>query len=402
MSKAAKSPIEKQMAKLQSLSGAITNYNSPHLRVIRTPSPSLNAMFGNGWGLPIGFTWVLFGQPKDGKSLVVNSTMGQLHRDDPEAVIIKFDTEFRDQGQLGPEMLKVYGIDPKRYICFQVNSPAEVFDRITKDIHALIQDGLPVRLIVIDSVNGIQGRRRMVADSVESVTIGDLAQTLQDGMKAILPVQRDMGGDGSKAFAVICTSQVRSEMDPIEQKRLGSGPKVKMAASWGFKHYAEYFTFVRRNKNKEGREDLLGRKYEANGTDIAGKSENTAFRIMLNMRDSSIGPIGRSAEFTFSIDKGVINTAHEVFLMAMGRGVITRSGMKYTFMNSSWAGKEAVINAFENDPDLCKAAIKELHKQDLAGQWRAKDIETAKAAETSLDDEEKPEVPDTDLPLDDE
>ena len=66
-----------------------------------------------------------------------------------------------------PEMMKVYGIDPRRYICFQVNRPAEVFDRISKDVKALVQDGMKLKLVVIDSINGVQGRRRMAADSIE-------------------------------------------------------------------------------------------------------------------------------------------------------------------------------------------------------------------------------------------
>lgn len=378
------------MAKLGALSGAVTKYESPHAHVIRTPSPSINATFGNGWGLPQGFTWVMYGEPKDGKSLVANSTIGQLHKDDPEAWVIKFDTEFREKGQMTPEMMKVYGIDPRRYICFQVNRPSEVFDRISKDVKALVQDGMKLRLVVIDSINGVQGRRRMAADSVEDTTIGDLAQTIQDGMKQILPVQRDQDGDGSKAFSVICTCQVRSEMDALEQKRLGSGPKVKMAASWGFKHYAEYVMFVRRNKNKEGRQDILGRSYEAKagGTDLDDKAENVMFRLIGKMRDSSMGPIGRVGEFTFAIDHGVVHTCHEAFLMGTKRGIIERTNNTYSYGGSRWNGKEAIILALEQDPAMVQTILRDLHKADLAGLWRSQDVADAVKEDDGLAQQE--------------
>lgn len=382
------------MAQLLKLSGAVANHVNPHLNVIRTPSPSINATFGHGWGLPLGFTWVLFGEPKDGKSLVLNSTIGQLHTDDPEAIVIKFDTEFREKGQMTPEMMKVYRIDPRRYICFQVNTPAEVFDRITKEIKALIQNGLKIKLVAIDSINGVQGRRRMASKSIEDVTIGDLAQTIQDGMKAILPVQRDHAGDGSRAFSVICTCQVRSEMDMVEQKRLGNAPKVKMAASWGFKHYAEYVSYVRRNKTAAGKVDLLGRSYEARagGTDLAGKTESAMFRIIARMKDSSMGPIGRTGELTFSIDKGVVNVSHEVFLMGTGRGVIERSGPNYSYGGNRWNGKEAIVVAMEENPEIMRAIVTDLHKRDLAGEWREIDATNAQAPETDSDVDEDVEA----------
>lgn len=375
------------MGALQKLTGAVVSHENPHLKIIRTPSPSLNATFGHGWGLPLGFTWVLYGEPKDGKSLIINSTIGQVHQDDPEAIVIKFDTEFREKGQLTEEMMRVYKIDPKRYICFQVNTPAEVFDRITKDIWALVQEGMKLKLVVIDSINGVQGRRRMGAASIEDVTIGDLAQTIQDGMKQILPIQRN----SINPFSIICSAQVRSEMDMLEQKRLGNGPKVKMAASWGFKHYAEYVTYIKRNKNADGRKDLFGRDYEAKtgGKDMAGKAEQTMFRLIGKMKDSSLGPIGRTGELTFSIDKGVCNVSHEIFLMGTGRGVIDRKGGTYTFGTHSWTGKEGMVQALEEDAVLAQEVLKELHKRDLAGEWRQQDLNAA--LETVTEETPQPE-----------
>ena len=41
--------------------------------------------------------------------------------------------------------------------------------------------GAPIKFIIVDSVNSIQGRRQQGAKSIDDWLIGDLAQTLQDG-----------------------------------------------------------------------------------------------------------------------------------------------------------------------------------------------------------------------------
>jgi RecA/RadA recombinase len=140
-----------------------------------------------------------------------------------------------------------------------------IFDRIEKDIAAMCQEGAPIRLVIIDSINAIQGRRAMNADTIMTQQIGDLALTLQDGFKRILPVQRKY------KIAVILTSHVRAEMDQAEQMR---GNKVKMAAGFGVQHYGEYFMYVEQNRSKAGSETLLGEKLEdENNTDLMDKAE---------------------------------------------------------------------------------------------------------------------------------
>src|SRR5271156_5321432 len=119
---------KKAFSSLLELEGAVTEYRNPHLDIIRSGSPSLNFTFGNGHGLPAGFSLLLWGPPKGGKSLVSNSMIGQLHQDDPEAYVVKFNTEQREIGQLSPAQMKNWGIDRERYLAYQVNSPDLIYD----------------------------------------------------------------------------------------------------------------------------------------------------------------------------------------------------------------------------------------------------------------------------------
>jgi RecA/RadA recombinase len=351
------------MAALQKLEGAVTGKIDPHSYVIRTPSPSVNFIFGNGHGLPRGFTQVLFGPPKGGKTVISNAAIGQLHQDDPEAYAVKFDTELRELGQMSDEQAELWKIDRNRYLAYSVNSPDLIFDRIEKEIAGLCQDGMPLRLIVIDSITGIQGRRAMNADTIMTQQIGDLALTLQDGFKRILPIQRKYG------ISVILTAHVRAEMDMQEQMR---GNKFKMAAAFGVQHYAEYFTFVEPLKTKDGRADALGNKFEDdNVTDMNDNAEKTGHKIRVTMKDSSMGPKGRAGIMTLDYRRGIINTHEEVFTLGVNRGVLEKvNNVTYAFGDKKWTGgRPAMLEAIRADKDLYDAILKELRVRDNAGRF---------------------------------
>lgn len=332
----------------------------------------MNFTFGKGHGLPRGLTLALGGPPKGGKTLLAKSFIGQLHRDDPQAYALKFNTEFRELGQATPkEDQEVWGIDPSRYVSFEVNSPMLVFDRIEKDIAALCEDGMPLGLVIIDSITGIQGRRAMNADTIETQQIGDLALTLGEGFKRILPVQRKYG------FGVILTCHIRAEMDLLEQKR---GNKWKMALPLAVQHYAEYSMFIEANRNKEGRTDLSGNEFrDAKLKDLNDNSEQTGHKIRVKMKDSSCGPKGRMGEFTLDYRRGLVNVHEEVFLLGVGRGVIVRpNNLAYSFGEQKWIGKPAALAAIQGSYELQRAILTEVKDRDAAGAFDAEDAANSK------------------------
>lgn len=362
------------LTRLQKYDNVIKEHTNPFNSGVHTPSPSSDFVYGNGtWLLPFGYSEVLYGPPKGGKSVFAKMKIGQLHQDDPDAYAVVFDTELRWRGQLTPDRAKAYGIDMKRLVIYEGNNPMLIFDRIEKDLAADMEDGMPLKYLVIDSVSGILGRRELDSDTVQTQQIGDHALTIQTGLKRILPTIRKY------KVATTLVTQVRAEMDQWEQKRNG---KFKMNASFGLQHFAEYFVFVAKNETKDGRTDLAGNEMvDESVTDLMDKGERTGHKIRVQMKDSSMGPKGRTGEFTFDYNRGVINVHEEVFLLGINRGVIeTPVKGYYEFGGKKWHGAKDMLKALEESPEMQLAVTKELKQRDLRGDYRAIDAKLEKEA----------------------
>lgn len=357
------------MEKLSELDGAVNGNIDIHANGVASHSPSLNYCFGNNHLCPAGHTLALYGPEKCGKSLITNDMAGWLHQTDKEAFVVKFNSEFRERGQVTRRDMQAFGIDHNRYQAYEVNTPDMIFDRIEKEIAAYCQDGMPLKMVIIDSINSIQGRRSMNADTIMTQQIGDMALTLQDGFKRILPVQRKYG------FSVVLVAQARDEMDELEKKR---GKKYKMAAARAVRHYAEYFMCVEKFENKGGegklggKSDLLGKDFEDTANeDIMGNAEKTAHKIKVTMIDSSLGPKGRSGLLTLGYENGhitgFINQHEEAFLLGVGRNVIVKPNqVTYSYHGQTWRGKEEMITALRDNKVLYSEVIKDIKAVDIA------------------------------------
>lgn len=357
--------MNKWIKQLQKLEGAVKRDYNPFSHVIQSSSPSMNFIFGNTQGVPKGATICLYGPPKGGKRVVINSFIGQLHHDEPDAIAMVYNTEFREELQMTDRQFAAHKIDTDRYQAYHLNQPQLIFDKVETDVNALCQEGAPIRLIVVDSTNGIVGRRGMNSDTVMQQQIGDWALTVTDGLKRILPVIRN------NRIALILTCQVRAEIDPYEVRRTGS--TKKMASPWSMKHFAEYFVSVEPVGGKAGRETLTGKPLTNDQVvDLGGNEEKTAHKIRVIMRDSSVGPKGRVGEFTSSDYNGIINQYEEVFLLATKRGIVSYTGRSYTINNwptavekRSYDGKPNFINAIRDDEALAKELVTRVRKQDV-------------------------------------
>jgi hypothetical protein len=368
---------QKFMSQLLELDGAVTHGSvDVYARGVESPSPSLNYCFDNTWCLPQGYTLLLGGPAKGGKSLIINSMIGQMHRDDPTAICIRYNTEFREQAQVTPQQLKVWGIDQNRLRAFEANLPEMIFDKIEEIVPKMIQMGLNLRLVIIDSLNDIKGKRAVSAVSVMNNSIGDLAMTLQTGLGRIKGVLR------TNNVSAIYTTHTRSEMDP---NLVARGQTTKFAVSHYVKHTAEYFLRVERLETKAGRTDLLGNEFK-DGThkvDLSGQNkgegEESGHRIRVKMMDSSLGRPGRIGIFTIDHDHGIVNTHEEVLLLGIGIGIVgVAGGGNYSivkhdaaseslspYLDKSWRGKEAILAAIRDDSVLYQGILKTCKAIDL-------------------------------------
>ncbi len=339
--------MSKMFGTLSKSNGAVDITYDPFSSVIDSPSPSLNWLFGHAHGLPFGYSVVFHGLPRCGKSVIANSMIARLHEVDPDALAIKYDSEMRTSLQSQNNLMN---IDPDRLLTIETTRPSEIFDHIEKDVVAAIQEGKKIRMIVIDSLNGISGRREMDAKSVEDVQIGDMAVTLGAGLKRILPIIR------RHKIALICTAQARAEMNPIEKMR-GNDYKIALAAQ--ALHILEWQILITQNKNKDSK--IL----DTENTDFMNKGLLKGHKIRAVVTASSASPVGRTAEFTLDYTKGIINIGEEVAKLSTDvKKIVKVEGRSYIYEDKKYNGWDAFVNACEKDLQFREQLIEEVKKAD--------------------------------------
>lgn len=341
---------------------------NPFSSVLRFSSPYMNFLFGNTHGLPLGAKIQIYGPNKGGKSTLAYDMIGQLHKSDPEAIAIRYDTEYRNNLQLTPAMQQIWGIDDDRYQPYKTNEPEKIFDHIVNEVRAMCQEGAPIKLIVIDSIANITGRRTMNAEGIMTQQMGDEAATIQAGLKMILSTINDY------KIGLVLINQVRSEMDPQKAKY----NPFKPWGAWFLKHFAEYEMLVQPVMGKEAQQSLTGQDL-SDGSKKAGldgvlaKPEQRGHRIRATMKNSSIGPKNRSAEITLEYAKGFVNQHEEIFQLGVGRGVIERPNNRtyvvkdFPEKGKQWeqTGFDATVSAFKNNENLCNYVLGKVREQDV-------------------------------------
>lgn len=355
---------KKALESLMKLPGMVTmaDRDAMYEYVVRSQSHSLNfAIGGKGWGVPAGFTLLLYGPPGGGKSLIARSFAAQLHCDDPDAHVFVFDTEGRDALQFPRDCMERWGADPERYHCIQTKSAEQIFDTIKKELSAAIEMGIKIKLITIDSLTMIDGIRTSTDESMTTQQRGDHAMTIQKGLAWIQDTIR------KNKIALILTTQLRAEQDQAELMRHKT---VRPQLAWAGKHFAELQMLVQPNQAADGKTDFMGNALVDDSVkDLKDKGEVTGNRIRCTMEHASFGPKKRNGEFTIDYHQGIINKHEEIFRIGTGWGVIKRpNNVTYTFGDKKWKGKEAALEALRGNEEMQEAVLLELRKMDAAGR----------------------------------
>lgn len=317
-----------------------------------TPSPYFNWIFANkASGIPKNSSVLLFSEPKAGKSLSCYAMILEMQKRDPDGIAIYFNTELR--GQLQFDVFPA--IDKDRLVIYDTNDPTEIFDRIENDIKPMVQDGMPLRMIVIDSLTNIQGVKRKDAESVEKHLIGDQALTLQIGLGKLVPFCK------RNKILLIATSQMRANVDASNPH----APKEKMAAQFATKHAFEYFVSVKRAGSADDKVDIEGKTFEEELKDARGNKLVTGHKIYVKLEASSIGQAGRAGVFTMDYSEGIINQHEEIFFLGKNTGVIKLEGTRnYSFKDKKWGSKKDCALAIRDDVKLAKEILEEVRKLD--------------------------------------
>lgn len=375
-------PAEKEPSKkdwkrqLGKIDGVVEGVHDIHQHVVRSSSPSVNSTFGNGWGLPLGYSAFLAGPPKGGKTTLVKDIIGQTHRDYPDGQVIVLAAEMKEYAEMTAQSFRKFGIDPNRYTAYQRNDLG-FFDDVVDKIQPMVQDGFPLKLLVIDSANAIVGRRTEDAKSITGYTIGDQAQSLQDAIGWILPFLRRHN------VACIWTCHVGVEMDRTEQMR-GNSMRAKVA--FGFKHRVEYWMFVEKLENKDSKVNMLGQPFEKKDGFVttSGSKEVVdagAHKIRVTMKAASFAPVGRVGELTYNYEQGFVAQEEEIFVLAENNKLLTREGnSKYSYGSHRWSGGKPEVLAALKDPKLQSAILLDLQRLDRGLQFNAGELNASFAA----------------------
>lgn len=324
-----------------------------------TPSPYMNWIFGNkSNGIPRNSSLLLLSEQKAGKSLTCYATVLEMQRRDALAGLppdlrgqaIYYNTELRGQLQHG-----VFPALDKDYLTiYDTKDPVEIFDRVEKDIKPMVQDGMPLRILIIDSLTNIQGIKRRDASSVEDHLRGDHALTIQTGLDKLVPFCKQ------NKILLIGTSQMRAN-----QKATPGGPDSQMAESWTVKHTFEYFVSLKRAGAADDKIDLDGKAYEEEGMkDARDNKLLTGHKIYVKCEANSVGPAGRSGIFTMDYEKGITNQHEEVFFLGKNTGVIKLQGQTYSYGGHSIRGQAAFANLIKDNPQLYEAILADVKKLD--------------------------------------
>lgn len=338
----------KWMQQLNKMDGAVSQDYDPFLpeNVLRSKSPSLNWIFGKGSGLPFGKSCIFYGPAKSGKSLASYLMAGQLHKDNSEAIIIRFDTEMRSDPLPEDNM---WGIDTSRFIAYNTNDPVEIYDRIANEIEPMIAQGMPLKMIIIDSMSAMDGIRRKDKASIADATMGDEAMTHKLGLKKILPVIR------RNRIALLCTAHIKANFDAGLY-----GPKVKMSGGYSEKHFFEYYVEVKRDNSSDSKiEDKEG------GNDFRGKKELLGHKVYIKMTESSQGVAGRSGEFTLDYSKGLINIGEEIATLAKKYKLVEMPNNRtYIVGEKKYTSKAQFNTALEEDQELSQELLEKIYEQN--------------------------------------
>lgn len=316
--------MSKWLSKLTEDFGTVASeLNIKLLPVVPTRSPSLNWATANG-GFQPGKINVLYGPESSGKSLLAMMAVADNQRMDKDAIFIWFDAEFSFNL---PLFIKIGG-DPKRLIVRKSNDPLKIFDYIGGEMLEALQEGAPIRGIVIDSIKAIRyPKETNMKQTTDQKMGGTGASYLPSTLKLVIPVISEHN------LLTFFIQQVTMEIDPMKALR---NPYV-ITEGRALKHAADLMLEIVKLDTKNG---IL----EA-GETISGAAQQTGHKVRVKVKKNRLGVPARMAQFTYHYDKGITDTASEIFELAKSLNIV------YHPINPATGKENVQMWAFSNyDP----------------------------------------------------
>lgn len=293
--------MSKWMSKLTADFGTVaSDLGTKLLPVLPTRSPSLNWATSIG-GFQPGKVAVLYGPESSGKSLLAMMAVADEQKRDKDAIFVWFDAEFSFNL---PLFLKIGG-DPKRLIVRKSNDPLKIFDYIGGELLEALQEGAPIRGIIIDSIKAIRyPKESNMKQTTDQKMGGTGASYLPSALKLVIPVIAEYN---LHAFLI---QQVTMEIDPMKALR---NPYV-ITEGRALKHAADVMLEIVKLDTKAG---VL-----ESGENIHGGAQQVGHKVRIKVKKNRLGQPARSAQFTWHYDNGVVDTDTEIFELGKSLGII--------------------------------------------------------------------------------
>lgn len=292
--------MSKWMSKLTSDFGDIaSSIKKKEPAPIASQSPSLNWATAKRGFIP-GKVNILYGPESCGKSMLAMMGIVELQRKDKDAIALWFDAEY----SFNVDFFIKLGGDPDRLVVRKSNDPLKIFDYIGGELQEALQEGAPVKAIVIDSVRAIRFPKDMKKQTTDMIMGGTGANYLPSAFKLILPVIAEF------QLLTFFIQQVSIQIDPMKALR---NPYV-LPDGQALKHAGDLMLEMVKLDTKAG--------VVESGNTITGAAQQTGHKVRIKVKKNRMGAPARMAQFTFSYDHGVTDTAAEIFELGKSLNVI--------------------------------------------------------------------------------
>jgi recombination protein RecA len=266
---------------------------------IPTWSPSLNWALVRGGFVPSKVS-VLYGPESCGKSMLAMMAIIEMQRQDPEALAIWFDAEF----SFSADFFVALGGDPDRLVVRKSNDPVTIFDYIGGELLEMLQDGAPIKALVLDSIRSIRYPKDNKKVSTDMIMGGTGANYLPSAFKMVIPVIAQY------ELMTLFIQQVSIQIDPMKALR---NPYV-LPDGQALKHIADVMLEIVKLDTKANVLEV--------GETIAGGAQQVGHKVRVKVKKNRMGAPARVAQFTFGYGQGIINAGEEIFDLAKSLGVI--------------------------------------------------------------------------------
>jgi recombination protein RecA len=362
----------KWLSKLTADFGAVAaQLNKNLFPVVPSRSPSLNWATDIG-GFQPGKVVVAYGPESSGKSLLAMMAIADYQRRDPEAIFIWFDAEFSFNLAL---FLKVGG-DPERLIVRRSNDPLKIFDYIGGEMLELLQEGCPIRGMVIDSIKAIRyPKETNMKQTTDQKMGGTGASYLPTALKLVIPVVAEY------QLMTFFIQQVTMEIDPMKALR---NPFV-ITEGRALKHAADLMLEIVKLDTKKGVIEM--------GKNLAGSDHQVGHIVRVKVKKNRLGVPARMGQFTWHYTRGVVDTENEIYELGKSLDILYHPISKNTGKadNSMWklADYEAIKGEDNFRQWICSSP--ELLNEIMQAAYKHQDAaveldETGTVVESAVDE----------------